>query len=277
MIHEACAALGCVVERDKLTRVDAAADLAGMDVAVFGEALVSGRVVSRANKRAMYLAGVECSGITCGAGALMVRVYDKAREVREKGDEAKADYLERNRWGGPQEVATRVEFQLRRESLKSMGIDTVDDWLEKRAEVVAYLTGEWCRVVNRVDRKNGNQKKAKTTREWDLVAEAFRDWAGKAEPVVRSQEPRPEADALTQQALGCMLTAHALTEQDVAEDIDEVFAYLADKLYSALQDNEARTIAKLERRHRMAQADGRSERHGPPGIPESVPREGSHG
>lgn len=108
------------------------------------------------------------------------------------------------------EAATRVEFELRREALKERGIDTVEDYYAKRADLVHYLTHDWLRLTaNKVDRENKNQSKARTLPLWNKIRKAFKRWAG--EPPGMSLEPLPKASAnvrnLMKQGFGVVQSA----------------------------------------------------------------------
>jgi len=258
-VQAAIEKLGGEIVRDKLTRIDACVDLPGVDVGVFTRALNDGCVITRARKRAIHFNGDRPTGMTCGAGATMVRMYDKALEVRQRGDEAKQLYLEKFRWGGPQKTATRVEFQLRRDALKSLGVDSVDDWIEKRAAIVAYLTGQWCRLVVDVDKSNQNHGRAALLAEWQVVADAFVAWVGRAAPAKRNKTAAPDADALMKQAAGCLMSAYAVNQPDSATGIDEVFGYYVDRLWRILELDGPDHLERLARRRKVLESQGRAE------------------
>lgn len=265
--RDALTNLGCVVERSKLTRIDACVDLAGVDVGEFTKALNKGCVITRARKRAIHFNGDRPTGMTCGSGAVMMRAYDKALEVKQKQDEAKRLHLEKNRWGGKPKTATRVEFQLRREALKSLGIDTPEDWLNKRAAIVAYLCGEWCRIVMDVDKDNSNYDRAVLLDEWEAVREAFAAWAGRSEPAERKKDPKPDARALVKQAAGCLTSAYAVSREHIARNVDEFFADVVDRVWREITDDGAdapRLMDKLARRRKVLECQGRAAPTGKP-------------
>lgn len=266
-VQEALQLLGCTIERNKLTRIDAAADLPGLDISVFCTAMWEKRMICRARKRTFHVDGDRRTGIQCGTGDLVLRMYDKALETKQKGDQAKQDFLERYRWGGEQKTATRVEFQLRREGLKSLGVDTVEDWLHKRAAIVAYLCGEWCRLVTDVDKDNGNHTRAVLMEEWEAVREAFAAWTGRADPAERKTTPAPDAEALVKQAAGCLMSAYAVSQPGVAVDVDEFMATIIDRLYHTITGNDpaaSRHMERLARRRKVLETQGRAEPSGKP-------------
>ena len=191
-------AMGGTVERDKVSRVDLAADMPGMPAAWVASALIEERVITYARKRAFYMEGQAYTGVMVGSGKLLMRAYDKVAELRANPDDDKRQYLRDHRWGGRvPDCALRVEFQLRREAIKSFGVDSVEDWIAKRAGVAAELTQGWFRVVDDAGRASGNQSRATVTSEWHEVMEAFTAWAGAAPPAARAREVKPEVEALT--------------------------------------------------------------------------------
>ena len=128
----------------------------------------------------------------------------------QEGHLFKQGLLEERRWGSPQTVATRVEFQLRREAIKSFGIDSIGDYFGKRAGLVAYLTSFWLRLVDSVpDRENNNTTRAGTHPLWSRVGDAFEAWAGATKKPARRVGRRLYRDPirLLKQALGCLMSA----------------------------------------------------------------------
>ena len=68
----------------------------------------------------------------------MCRIYDKKAEVELKANPHINLCMRVYRWKCNEmpSAATRVEFELRREALKERGIDTVEDYYVKRADLV---------------------------------------------------------------------------------------------------------------------------------------------
>jgi hypothetical protein len=100
----------------------------------------------------------------------MCRVYDKI--VESKRDILKQAILQQTRWGGMPEFASRVEFQIERAKLAQFGVDTVEDWIEKRSDVVDRLTSTWLRLTDGpVDRKHAYRTPIHPV--WEKTREAF--------------------------------------------------------------------------------------------------------
>jgi hypothetical protein len=102
--------------------------------------------------------------------------------------------LAARRWGYVPEAATRVKLQLRRTSLKRFGVDSFEDWVERRAAILANLTDEWFRFTDGpVDPKH--PERSGVLPAWSEVQRAFADWAGDAVDVELVPLPRTEANS----------------------------------------------------------------------------------
>jgi hypothetical protein len=217
-------AMGCHVVRNKLSRVDPCVDIAGMKITAITDPYVAGHYVTRARASstfeyedhvvqscsAVYSFGRAPTGFVVGQGSLKVRVYDKCRESNLVPEKIAA--VVAYRWGYWTANASRVEFQVRRETLKDFGIDTVADWFAKRAAVCEYLCADWFRLTSGpVDRSHADR--SDTLPEWLVVQQAFADWTGK--PVCVHLEPLPPEEFLAinllQQAIGLLVSYFART------------------------------------------------------------------
>ena len=203
-------ALGGKIISNKLSRVDICLDMPGVEIEPLDRAFLEERYICRAVAKARHSG----TGVTIALGKspLMCRIYDKKAEVELKANPHKNLCMRVYRWKCNEmpSAATRVEFELRRDALKDRGIDTVEDYYAKRADLVHYLTHDWLRfTANKVDRENKNQSKARTLPLWNKIRKAFKRWAG--EPVGRSLEPLQKGKAnvrnLIKQAVGVVLAA----------------------------------------------------------------------
>ena len=203
------ASLGGLITKEKLSRVDIALDMPGVGMRDFLAAFKEERYICRAKS----LGFTKSNGLTLkfGESPLLLRIYDKLAETQKCANPRKAFDMEMRRWNGMiPDQAARVEFELRREALKERGIDSVDDYFKKRADLVNYLVREWFRFTTEsVDRENKNQSRAEVLPLWKDVQTAFESWAGS--PAGCSLEPlNLEAVDVTQlfkQALGVIKAA----------------------------------------------------------------------
>jgi hypothetical protein len=179
-------AMGGEIKQNKISRVDPCIDLAGVSIDEFMEPFQQNWFVSRTRSRANYAVGVfmneymqgrRHTGFTFGKSPIMCRVYEKLVEARR--DENKLAVLKALRWGGLPECATRVEFQIERTKLKQFGINSVEDWLELRGEIVEELTSNWLRLTaGPVDRNHADRAPLHSI--WGLTRKTFAEVYGKA-------------------------------------------------------------------------------------------------
>lgn len=224
-IRQRIRALGGTIQRAILSRVDPCLDLVGVAVSTFTQLFRDRDYISRARKgrefeASVYRDGRHDTGFTLGASGIRIRVYDKIAECKK--DPLKFAALQTFRWcdadGKPRlpEAATRVEFQVRREELKTLGVDTVDDWFEKRASVVRYLCEKWVRFTLPHDERHTNRAVVHPL--WNRVLESFVNWAaGEAVEIERSFVKNIDPKPLLEQAIGCLTTAAVLSGVDFEE------------------------------------------------------------
>jgi hypothetical protein len=93
------------------------------------------------------------SGFSIGKGEIRARIYNKTLEARKVGKEWQFELWDKD---GNLEV-WRVEFQLRREALKSFGIENLDDFLNASQSIWDYCTNQWLSM--RSGGKNPSRRK----------------------------------------------------------------------------------------------------------------------
>lgn len=238
-------------EREKLSRVDACVDLAGLAVDSLHRAFMRGYRVCRGRYSVNYIAdesieghilGRRPTGFAIGKGDIRLRVYDKL--LKSLNDAEILLLMQTRRWGGVVIKAIRAEFELHREKLKLLGVDSINDWWEKRGAVTSYLSHEWCRVTaSKVD--STHTDRAPTHRDWIKIQDAFTDWAGSA---VGDLSPLPRlpirADHLLEQVAGALVSYHARVGTNI--DNNETFAH--ESFYALLDLLDVRDMAEEVRR-----------------------------
>ena len=136
--------------------------------------------VTRSEDRRIFLHGEDLRTFYVGApGAdIMLRIYDKSAEIDHN---KKLWFLPL--WGlEVNQNVWRTEFQLRRPLLKSCGINTLDDLLERRCDLWTYLTGDWFSL-----RLSDNENTTRRTVHplWQLVQSTAARFCVSREPVKR--------------------------------------------------------------------------------------------
>ncbi|QDV79871.1 hypothetical protein [Botrimarina mediterranea] len=195
LFHYLIEQLGATIVANKLSRVDPCLDLPGTPVTTFTEPYSNGWLVTRAKSRSRhqgilpatsYASGQRDTGFCVGKSPLLLRIYDKLLDAMR--DPVKMEIMATSRWLGIPDVATRIEFQLGRGRLKKLGVDTVEDWIAKRADVVQYLTASWFRLTSGpVDRRHSDRTPNHPA--WEAAATLFAECYGA--PVGADLTPLP--------------------------------------------------------------------------------------
>jgi hypothetical protein len=256
--------LGITLVREKVSRVDACADLDEMSVEPLYHAFMRGHFVCRARNSTERIAeesidgyriGREPTGFDFGKGQVRFRLYDKVRKCLN--DWEMLLLMQTRRWGGlGGNSAIRAEFELRREKLKALGIDSVADWRAKRGAVTHYLTHEWLRITaSEVDPKHPDR--APVHPHWTAIQDAMAAWSGAP---VAELEPLPRlpirADHLLQQVVGALVSYHAR----VGTNIDSEDAFAHESMAAILDTIEGRDLAEEVRRRAVELGVARRQR-----------------
>jgi len=232
---EVIAALGGELTWHKISRIDMCVDLWDVPVADLYEEYRQGHV-TRARYKAMYQWGNDISGFVLGKGDITLRAYDKRLETEK--NPTKWDIIMRRRcpedWDGRD--CTRVEYQARREFLKSLGVNTIEDWIAFRASVIEYLTKDWCRVCTAFkDRTHTTRYELSPL--WEKVREQFVLWMGTGQAAKRTfADIQYNGEGLVRMAIGCLGRVVASRAEGEMYSLDEFLTrcrqVLADSLFS---------------------------------------------
>ena len=254
---DALDALGADVVQNKISRVDVCCDLPDRKVEPLKTAFDAGHYVSRGkmsdehgvltefrdSDMSVYRIGSEVTSFNLGRCDVRMRVYEKVKECRH--DIVKLQTLIDHRWGVFPDRAIRVEFQLRREKLKKLGVDSCEDWLAKRASVVHYLTHDWFRLTDGpVDQKHPDRTPILAV--WQEVQGCMASWTGggpllELEPIPSQLMP---PDHYLKSIVGSLISLFAKT--GVVIDNNEIFWH--ESMCRILDEIEARDMAAEVRR-----------------------------
>ncbi|WPD21597.1 MAG: hypothetical protein SD837_15475 [Candidatus Electrothrix scaldis] len=203
---------GAEIVQQKVTEFHITADLLGVEYSSTDFANLS-RWVYRANRFGINGEDYTPNYISFGKGDFMFRCYGKTSELDPQS--AKYDFfhdLWREHTGDDVQHVTRLEFQLRRTVIKSLGIKTVGDLAQKLNAVWAYCVGDgeensgWCRFLDRAmsesDRKNKNHQRYDTATLWETVRNV-RFNEGRTFHLVREKTQHLDVERLTKMMAGC--------------------------------------------------------------------------
>ena len=209
--------LGGEIHKERVNRVDVCADLPEWGMGAFMRKAAAKHWNCRSRYHVPYDVPTGRS-LYWGQSAIILRIYDKLKEQQMKSLRgAPARYLRmiKQRWGGEEpSKAVRVEFQVRRDALKTFGITDYDSWAENCMDVLRYLTGvgvtfdkwskkegkyirqenaRWFRIFKKAPNK-AHPEYNQVWKRWEIVQRVFLENFGEAEPLC---EIRPEEADLT--------------------------------------------------------------------------------
>lgn len=148
--------------------------------------------LNRAVKRSKHENRDRFSGLTFGMGSVLsARLYDKTLEILVKsGKTYLYDIWRETGWDDKQTV-WRLEFQFKRNVLRELGINTVGDLLDHRADLWHYATN-WLRLVI-PSAKDKTKARWPNHPLWDVLVNA--PWGvERGEPLTRIRKTRLPSD-----------------------------------------------------------------------------------
>ena len=148
-------------------------------------------------------------------------IYDKKAEMKKMmvSDPVKwrlmVEHCTGEDWYFSNKPITRVEFRLRRDSLRALDIHSVEDLRLRETALVDWLTDRWFRLLKE-PKVRGHKNTATLHPLWEEVRNSFQKWFagvdGENKPVEwhRSESVSCDSTALVKIAVGCMAKAAAL-------------------------------------------------------------------
>lgn len=244
-VKQLVAFLGGHIIKDVVSEVHLCADFVGLDI----EALPIDFVqywITRANRFHSYrdrsrLTGVSISqtfgelppgsddsiviketGIEFGKGDIMLRIYDKALELKRNATKASVFAAVWQQETFDEQPVTRIEYQLRRPVLRELRINTLSDLHQGRSGVWRYLTQDWTRfTIEEPDRRNRHQDRAILHPWWKEVQQA--DFQALLVEVRRVKlEPARNVTTLMSMVLGALMSVQTI--RGVTPNVENVIA-----------------------------------------------------
>lgn len=194
---------------EKVSRADLCIDVAAP---VPDVNLRAGEVVSYARSKSEFfvqhhLKGLTETGFRFGQGDLLCRVYDKVAEIAHSNKVWFEELWRKQGWDG-REPVTRVEFQARRDHLKSQQIETVEDLERQLADLWKYFS-DWVSLRDE-DGNDSNRRRWPKKPFWETVCAAVPAF-GVVTGVVRLTQRKPRVDALKRLGRGVMVSLAAIS------------------------------------------------------------------
>ncbi|CCK81563.1 hypothetical protein [Desulfobacula toluolica] len=188
----------------KISRLDLCVDT------LFPEKLWSVNIldhrVTRASDTKIFHSNKNLSGITIGKNKFSARLYDKPLEIQQQSN--KTWFF--NIWGLESVPADykiiRVEFQLRREDIKELGIISINDLFNLIQNIWSYCTKDWLKFQDNPGKQSHQRK---TLKWWEIIQNGFNNMSP-GNPLIRSKALNADKDRLSQQIVGLMSSFAAL-------------------------------------------------------------------
>lgn len=103
--------------------------------------------ITQANKINSFLINGKRSGFKFGKQGVVCRIYDKTREIKEQSNKTYLyDIWKKQGWDG-ESVVWRVEFEFHTETLKQIGLRSIDPAMENQNELWSAVTQHWLKLV----------------------------------------------------------------------------------------------------------------------------------
>ena len=216
--------------------------------------------VTRASDVSPHFRHGQLTGISIGKGVVSARIYDKFLEIKQQSKK----FWMFDVWGIDKvpegKKIIRVEYQLRREGIKEMRLETLDDFLENIENVWAYCTNKWLKFQ---DHPGAHHTQRSTLKWWEVVQNGF-NGVQEPKPVIRSKAFRTDRKQLADQAFGQMTSLQAALFEEEGRGLDarvDIFE-TTETLLKALDEagkNEAalneRIALKRARYHRVREKE----------------------
>jgi len=238
----------------KISRGDLCLDISNLPTSDLNQLVAAGHFVTLANDVHPNINFVtnKVTGFAAGKSPMRLSVYDKYIERLGKADALYNQALIDRRWYGEiRENATRIEYQMHRRWLLDQGINTPQDFLDRRGALCEKLSHDWFRITAEpVDRRNKHQSRAALHPMWIGVQRAFVTIFGPPESRLSAiQRLRVSPQKLMEQGRGCL--ANALLQMDMPFETYHEFAERCKQLLLALPASKAQAadfITELVRR-----------------------------
>ena len=159
-----------------------------------------------ANNYGRFTNGKKQSGYVIGGKKIHCRIYDKVLEISRSNKKWFHILWQANGWKPGQSV-TRVEFQCRREFLRTIQTDTIEDLGYQLADLWRYLTNDW--LTLREIGQDSHRDRWELTEFWKIAQESVGDF-GQITGISRLKQKRPSFEKTRSQVRGHMVSLYAM-------------------------------------------------------------------
>jgi hypothetical protein len=164
-------------------------------------------IVTRARKFTPYYDDGRLTGMMIGRGSISARLYDKFFEIIDKSKKLwMFPIWNLENFPGENEKVIRVEFQLRREALKEVNIDSLESLFGFVDNLWAYCTKNWLKFQ---DRPGTHHTQRETFDWWTQIQNGFMG-IQEATPLIRNKAIKIKIEQLMSQIFGLSTSLEAL-------------------------------------------------------------------
>jgi hypothetical protein len=208
---------GALIEKIVPSRVDLCVD-ALFPLTIWGRSLLDYKVTFRPTKTALDLdKGGEIEGLAIGRGKISCRLYNKGLEIKTQSKKFWMYAV----WGiavddVPKHMRIiRIEFQLRREVLKQLAIDSAADLIKHQGNLWGFCTKEWLRFRDRP----GKQSRVRNTFSWWETLQNGFQGINAPIPLIRHKAANAQDEQLLCQIDGLLTSREALIHETLLPDV----------------------------------------------------------
>lgn len=254
----------------KPSRIDLCVDMT-FPVSEWSVNLIPFRV-TRSQYAAPHFCNALMTGISIGKGTIAARLYDKPLEIKQKSKKIWMYDI----WGIEEDIPKnlkiiRTEGQFRREALKELGIDTIDDLFDHIEKLWGYFTQHWLKFA---DNPGNHHTMRKVLPWWEIIQNSFLGVQSPT-PLIRCKAIHPLKRQLFAQTYGTLtsLLACSHEEQEVPIGCSAQLTDLVNQFQQSTNENgksdfelevdlmekrakRARVYAKMRDVHQQRKAQG---------------------
>lgn len=182
--------LGCEGLRFHITRCDIQYTTNAFTMDDIEQMIAQNRVVTRCRKVRKVegeSGALEYCAWSSNKGGWTLRIYDKFKEVCEKGECDKLEWLTRFIGDGSNASMVRVEWELKRDFLRELGVTTFDDLYNSWQSLVTHIMAFLVRFVDR-DKANHSER-TKPADFWALIHSNLLGAGEGCQPLQHKQKP----------------------------------------------------------------------------------------
>jgi len=172
---------GAKIKKALASRVDICVDML-IPESIWTTKMIKNRV-TRANHLKEYFFNDKLTGVMIGSGAISARLYDKALEIHQQSKKYWMHDIWRLKKVPSGKKVIRIEFQLRREVIKELGISTIEDVLKHRENLWLYCTKKWLKFQS----KPGMHHTQRKTLKWWKAVQLAKMQNTAAYPLIRNK------------------------------------------------------------------------------------------